>query len=1160
MLHRKTSANAATAAHQYPGSNASHHNALHEQPIANRAQPQLGGLAPLQQSDPSSNVAAPAKRMRRGPFGAGRSNRRDTGKPAADAAQSTAAQSPDAGATPPVANASPRLPTKAPGINAAEHESAEKPASADGPVRADTIHPALRELLDRFVPGWKLGSVFVFLAHPDDESMMIKIILILLAMGVQVHVGYVTQSNGGTAYTSESGIQRPTFAATGKEALFSELYGKLRIAQSLGLLADIALNPDLLSVDVLRYPDRSPYNAPAERSVRYSEIADWNRPHIVEFITEVIARVKPASVLSLRDEEVVHAAHRESATLLQTALERMRANTPPDQQHAIPVHLSAIESGWYEQRHLRPIEAEREITSHYTDEERVMIRAFLAKWFGQHHDGASSAQDESLPACEQPPGRKLQWDAEVLFERLEAAPGTDERIIQFFNVLLNTPLPSDITAALAAKAASSEAPARLSNVKIHEPQIPPHASSEGRRAEGVALLPATTFTDHVGPQTDAWLATLPQRVLRARRGEGPQPYQMTEHEREGLNAFKAPPRHVDAHVPLKTRLRTLKPNLRSKHDPEPYILQQESLNWREAPAEHGTARMSLAARMRALTPSARRDGDRFIAGPRRDSVLYVLSTDQMPDQVIGKNGDDLTLDAHTRPFSSLDSARERAARLIAQNPDSNVAIYRLDGPARELHAGLRRNRLDKALVGRAAMVLDAQGTLYQTTVANTAARYRPTPGEPYGPPPVHGMPKKRMRAAAALALGKIGVTATSAYFGLRYGLEVPTETAMEIMLEGGRAMFAARAGLNAAKSITGIRIAQLSDALGAQREAYSDQVDLLGGGQAAERFDLPALDTLERRTMGLRGIMRGFARHDRAEAALLAETLRISPGDVDAYRQLDSLVNEKLFSADTPIERARRVFWGASYAPSDIAAAGIWLAPQVMLSGLDSVEGTALWLANLATLMFVPVHLSGNGGQRLARSLDVSAKKHHLDPSVPAPGDKLPNFLPGTERLPRFARAALGDLFTYSRLRPDDGRMYKRPFHQRLPEFQMLGATIASAPFAAANALAAWHSIMTGDVGAAAMQAGMVAADATFLRGFWHAYEDTSGANRGRGPFVRRGFVPAIRPPLRGAETKPDDITQPHLVNHGVLRRIDPNIVIAAGMSTQVALQFMLAI
>jgi len=87
----------------------------------------------------------------------------------------------------------------------------------------------------------------------------------------------------------------------------------------------------------------------------------------------------------------------------------------------------------------------------------------------------------------------------------------------------------------------------------------------------------------------------------------------------------------------------------------------------------------------------------------------------------------------------------------------------------------------------------------------------------------------------------------------------------------------------------------------------------------------------------------------------------------------------------------------------------------------------------------------------------------------------------------------------------------------------------------------------------------MVAADGVFLRGFQLAHQHAHGANHGRGPIVRRGPIAAIRPPVRGAEASPVDITQPHLVaDGGLLRRIDPELVIGAGMITQVGLGLLL--
>lgn len=994
------------------------------------------------------------------------------------------------------------------------------PRDTEGTERVGKIDPAMRALLDRHAPGWNLESALLVLAHPDDETMMVKTIATLLAMGVKLHVVYITQSNGGTAFTTETGIQRPKFAATGKEALYSEQYGATRIAQSFGFLGDLCADPDLLQIDVLSYPDHSPYNAPAERSIRYSDVADWNREHIVEFIARIVAEEQPAVAFSLRSEPAVHVAHSESATLLDEAIEASKRSGREDIVE--PVRISAIEAGWYEQRHLRATSAEAEIVSQHTDEERLAIRALLAKWFGRRPAHATPND------FEQPPGNKPQWNAELSFEAFEAAPGSDPRVIEFFRALLNEPLPVSLARILSAKLESEGeghssdkggSTDRADNVNVLAAQIPEHDRPSRERAEGVEVMPAATFTSHLGPQMDSAMRALPEQVRLARAGLGKLPHEMTDKQREGLAAFQAPPPYVSDHV-------------------------------------------SFGTRVRALTPQERREGHRFITGPRRDSAHYVLSTKQMPVDVLGSDGSSLMLDLNTRPFASLEGAREHAIRILGSNPDADVAIYRLEGPPRELQASLRKRRIESDLVARAAMVLDDRGTLYPATIANTRAKYRMKPGEQYGAPPVTGMPQHEIRQAGALALGKIAATAAGAYLGMRYGLDLPPDTTMEAMLESGRAMFGARAGINAAKRVVQIRVMQRLDEVAADRErvlqAYEGGIGEADGARASlARVEMPALDSLEKRTTGVRGLVRGYRRHDRDELAMLAEILRMTPTDIDAYRRLDTLANEGLFASESPVERARRVFWGASYAPSDIAAAGIWLAPQVMLTGFDSIEGTATWLANLATLMFVPVHLSGNGGQRLARSLEVAGNKHNLDPTVPADGDKLRRFLPGNDERPQWVQKALGELLVYGRKRPDGGRMYKPPFFQRLPEFQMLGATIASVPFAAANALGAAHSIMTGDIASASVQMGMVAADGVFLRGFQLAHQNAHGANHGRGPIVRRGPIASIRPPLRGAEASPVDITQPHLVRGG-LSGIDPDIVIGAGMAAQVGLGFIL--
>ena len=256
--------------------------------------------------------------------------------------------------------------------------------------------------------------------------------------------------------------------------MFSERYGALRIAQSIGFLSDLAPDPRQLKVDVLSYPDRSPYNAPAERSIQYSQVADWNEAHIVDFIASAIAEDAPAAVFTLRHERAVHPAHTESVRLVQQALEAHRAKRCGSH----PVHLSALEAGWYERRYLRPLAKRRRVESRYTDDELPAIRALLAKWFRR---GGSQGGDAAVLACEQPPGAKRQWDAEVDREVLEASPDTDRRIVRFFNVLLNDSTANDMArvdvgngtgerkrAGTLAAGNAMHAP----QVTVHRPQIP----------------------------------------------------------------------------------------------------------------------------------------------------------------------------------------------------------------------------------------------------------------------------------------------------------------------------------------------------------------------------------------------------------------------------------------------------------------------------------------------------------------------------------------------------------------------------------------------------------------------------------------------------------------------------------------------------------------
>ncbi len=995
------------------------------------------------------------------------------------------------------------------------------PKRTDGATRAATVtskppvDTRLRTLVDRFVPGWSFKQALFVFAHPDDETMMTKTIATLLARGVQVRVIYLTQSNGGTAFTSRSGIQRPTFAASGKEALFSQRYGALRIAQSIGFLSDLAPDPRQLKVDVLSYPDRSPYNAPAERSIRYSQVADWNAAHIVDFIESAIVEDAPSAVFTLRHERAVHPAHTESVRLVQQALEAHRAKRGGSH----PVHLSALETGWYERRYLRPLTKRQRVESRYTDDELPAIRALLAKWFGR--DGGHGS-DAAVPECEQPPGAKRQWDAEVDREVLEAAPDTDRRIVHFFNALLNDSTANDMARATAGTGGSTHAGAagnemHAPHVTVHQPQIPADASAQRRRAHGVELMPPATATRHVGPQDAKTQAALPGVVRRARVGIGRAPHAMTEAQREGLAALKAPPPDVPEHTAVRERIAN-------------------------------------------LAPARRREGHRFLAGPRRDTVVYLLSANQMPAGASGARGRGLTLDARTRPFASLDIAREYAITLIKAAPQADVAIYRLAGPADELRRALRSGHVDRALIERAAMVLDGQGTLHPVTIANTSAKYRPVAGTVIGRPPVTGMPRRRMRRAAATAFGKIGATAVATYVSTRYGLGLSHEATMETLLQTGRIMFAARAWINASKRVLEIRLARLCEVVGAERtqRAAALTSGTPTGSPADAVNNTPLLDTLARRTRGLRGIARGYTRRDRAQIALLADVVRHSPDDADAYRLLEGLATGGLFASDSAVERARRAFWGLSYAPSDVAAAGIWLAPEVLFSGIDSVGAAAERVADGAMLMFVPVHLLGNGGPRIARALEKIGRKHHLDPSVPAAGEPLRDFLPGNSDRPRAVRRTLGELLTYARLRPDGGRLHKPALFKRLPEFQMLGAAVASVPFGTANALGAIEAASAGHVGAAALQTAMVAADAAFARGFWHAYENAHGDTHGRGPIVRRGRFAPLSPPVRGARAQPDDITQPHLVAHGFLRRFEPEFVIATGMGMQVALGLML--
>ncbi|WP_206956844.1 PIG-L family deacetylase [Trinickia acidisoli] len=976
------------------------------------------------------------------------------------------------------------------------------------------VHPAVQALLDEHLPGKSFKKVLLVHAHPDDETIYAKAIETMLRLGIEVHLVCITSSNGGTVFTSKTGVQRPTMAATGKEDLDAARFGELRVAQTVDFLSHLGPNPSLVKIDVLSYPDRSPFNTPAERSIRYEDIADWNSESIVEFLAGVLTNGEYAAAFGLRNEEAVHGAHKRSTVKLEEAISRFVERTG----RPAPIQGAAVEVGYYDPRVLEPIDPERKVEVTLNDTEVMLRRALLKRSFGD------AQPHREVEFGEQPPGNQAQWNAERNYEVIEVAPGTDPRAVKFLNALFNTRVSVEPGSPLPALLLGDEANRPRPDVRVHRADIPPHASSEARLAVGVPQPPATPQTAHVGPE-DGALESLPARVRDARRGAGTQPFETSDHDAEGMAAFRAGPRFVSDHTPLKTRFG-------------------------------------------ALTPKQRREGHRFASGPRRDTVRYAVSPSQMPHQTIGANGQDLRLDSSTRVFTTLESAKEYAIELLQSNPDADISMFRLVAPAKEMRAQIRRNVIPSELIERAAMVVDEHGNLYHETVANPSAKYRVEPGELYGPPPVTGMPVRYKRLAAVGSLGKITGTAVATYLSMRHGLGLSHVDTIEMMTKTGRTMFGVRAWINAQKAVMEIRLANLVDVVAAERGERLERKTPLqptaspAGDEAAEPntspvTPSPALDRLQRRTGGVRGFLRGFTREDRAEMQLLADTLRALPEDVDAYQRLDELANSRMFSPNSVIERARRVLWGLSYGPSDIAGASIWLAPDVLLTDpVSSLHEAATWVGDLSTLAFVPVHLLGNGGSRLENTLRRIGAKRNLDPTVPADGEPLRDFQPGNDQQSALRKALQGQDLTHPLIRPDGGRAFRLPLDRRLTEFQMLGASVASAPFGVANALAAVGAAVSGDPISAVLLSGMVFSDATFARGFRHAYEDEYARNHGLGERVRRNGLTWLSPPSRGAEVEQSDITQPKLVAGGLLRRVNPQIVVAAGMVPQVLLNW----
>lgn len=972
-----------------------------------------------------------------------------------------------------------------------------------------TVHPAVQAMLDRYMPGKSFKKVLLVHAHPDDETIYTKAIETMLKLGIEVHLVCITSSNGGTVFTSRTGVQRPTMAATGKEDLDAARFGELRVAQTVDFLSRLGPNPSLVTIDVLSYPDRSPYNTPAERSIRYEDIADWNSESIVEFLTGVLTDGEYAAAFGLRNEEAVHGAHKRSTAKLEEAISRFVERTG----RPAPIHGAAVEVGYYDPRVLGPIDSARKVEIKLTAKEVEQRREQLQQSFG------NAQPHREVEFGEQPPGNQPQWNAERNYELIEVAPGTDAGAVQFLNALFNTRLPDEPRHRRPVSMHGNETGKSRPTVRIHRPDIPGHASSEGRLAIGVPQPPATPQTAHVGPGDDT-LESLPARVRGARYGTGPlQPFETSDHDAEGMAAFRAGPRFVSDHVSLKTRFG-------------------------------------------ALTPKQRREGHRVVGGPRRDTVRYAVSPSQMPHQTIGPNGEDLRLDSSTRVFTTIESAKEYAIELLRRDPDADVSMFRLVAPAKEMRARMRKNAIPSELIERVAMIADVQGNLYHETVANPSAKYRVAPGELYGPPPVTGMPVRYKRVAAATSLGKITGAAVASYLSVRHGLNLSHDETISMMADTGRAMFGARAWVNAQKAVMEIRLARLVDIVGAERgtrlepaQPLASSASLAGertGEREMPRAATPALDKLQRRTGGLRGLLRGFTRDDRAEIQLLADTLRAFPEDVDAFQRLNELVGSRMFSPNSVIERARRIFWNLSYPPNLVAGADLLLEPQLLaIDPFGSWQAASTLTAEVATLAFLPVHVLGNGGSQLENALRKEAAKRNWDPTVPADGERLRNFQPGNDGQSKLRRLLRGRDLTHPLIRPDSGRAFKLPLDRRLTEFQMLGASVGAVPFAFANVLAAAGAAASGDVVSALSYSGMVAADGTFAWGFRGAYKDAYASNHGLGNRVHRDArLEPISEPARGAESKPSDITQPLLV-----KGVNPQIVVAAGMIPQVVLQ-----
>lgn len=354
-----------------------------------------------------------------------------------------------------------------------------------------------------------VNKMLVVLAHPDDDTIMAGMLRRAIAAGTEIHVVYITRGNGGTIFSTESGIPLPVYGGDGAEFAEPGALGHLREEELRAFYARLGGGARVKVTVLHGNADINPWRRPGERVLRYSIVARWNMRFIVRYLAERMRTEQYDLAVGLRINRNVHPAHAESSRLMRQAARAYQRSTG----QAMPL-MWANEIGWYPTSVLNL--RGRTWTLQLNDAERRLKADAIAAYASQppahaYHFGNERPYEQFTFAAGTPAQARI--DIQRYFLRRaadrDAAPGTSPA----FETVTTPPLRYRKDWGFA-RVETVEPPLPLLKPALPDPSVDADAAVE--RATAFALRGEGVDPEHISDEQEAWrmfLSNLQPRPL-----------------------------------------------------------------------------------------------------------------------------------------------------------------------------------------------------------------------------------------------------------------------------------------------------------------------------------------------------------------------------------------------------------------------------------------------------------------------------------------------------------------------------------------------------------------------------------------------------------------------------------------------------------------------